>query len=388
MNCIVWNVRGLGNQRAFRSLNRLVVDEDPSLPFLCETKLQARQCMNLKSKLGFEGCYTRDCKGRKGGLMLLWKDTVSMEIMSSSPGHIDVVVSHDQRRWRFTGFYGDSRVDRRKFSWQLLLKLYSIQELSHLPWLVGGDFNEILLDSEKQGGRPRALFHMGDFQSTLNSCGLKDFSCNGEQLTWSNKQGEEDFMQCRLDRFVGSLDWYRLFPEAQVTNLSFYHSDHKAIKMVLGQSWVWVKKAAGRGRKRRFHFEEIWTTDEACRDVVSSAWNEGKIYHGPLGIPNRLKFCATKTDEWGFAKFGNLKKNINKLQKDIELKKTDSSYGSNVAVIQDMEASLESLLNQDEIYWKQRSRMEWLAHGDWNSKVFHLKGSKRERKNKISGLMD
>ena len=58
-----------------------------------------------------------------------------------------------------------------------------MQELSHLPWLVGGDFNEILLDSEKHGGRPRALFQMGDFQSALNSWGLNDFSCHGEQFT-------------------------------------------------------------------------------------------------------------------------------------------------------------------------------------------------------------
>ena len=32
--------------------------------------------------------------------------------------------------------------------------------------------------------------------------------------------------------------------------------------------------------------------------------------------------------------------------------------------------------------------MEWLAHGDRNSKVFHLKASERKRKNKIAGLMD
>ena len=103
----------------------------------------------MKSKLGFEICYIRNSEGRKEGLILLWKDMICVEIMSSSTGHIDTVVFHDQRRWRFTGFYCNSQVDKRKFSWQLLLKLYSIHELSHLPWLVGGDFNEILLDFEK-----------------------------------------------------------------------------------------------------------------------------------------------------------------------------------------------------------------------------------------------
>ena len=71
MNCLVWNVQGLGKQRAFRNLHRLIADEDPSLVFVCETKLHSRQCQNLRSKLGFDGCFVYDSVGRKGGLILL-----------------------------------------------------------------------------------------------------------------------------------------------------------------------------------------------------------------------------------------------------------------------------------------------------------------------------
>ena len=84
----------------------------------------------------------------KGELILCWKEKMCVEIQSSSSRHIDVVMSHNQKRcWRFTRFYGNSLVDRRKFSWQLLMKLGSIPELSHIPWLIGEDFNEILLDT-------------------------------------------------------------------------------------------------------------------------------------------------------------------------------------------------------------------------------------------------
>ena len=104
---------------------------------------------------------------------------MAIEIQSSSSGHIDAIISHDHRRWRFTGFYGNSQVEQRKFSWQLLLKLSQIQELSHLPWPIGGNFNEILLDTKKKGGQPRALSHMREFQSTLDQCGVKDLSFLG-----------------------------------------------------------------------------------------------------------------------------------------------------------------------------------------------------------------
>ncbi|KAL5576703.1 hypothetical protein UlMin_018402 [Ulmus minor] len=53
-----------------------------------------------------------------------------------------------------------------------------------------------------------------------------------------------------------------------------------------------------------------------------------------------------------------------------------------------MEKELDTLQTHNEVYWKQRSRMNWLAYGDRNSKVFHMKASERRRKNKISGLFN
>lgn len=39
------------------------------------------------------------------------------------------------------------------------------------------------------------------------------------------------------------------------------------------------------------------------------------------------------------------------------------------------------------MYWKQKSRVNWLAHGDRNSKFFHACASQRRAKNKINGLV-
>lgn len=47
---------------------------------------------------------------------------------------------------------------------------------------------------------------------------------------------------------------------------------------------------------------------------------------------------------------------------------------------------LESLLEDEEVYWKQRSREEWLNWGDRNTKWFHLKASKRRSINRIQRL--
>ncbi|KAL5576068.1 hypothetical protein UlMin_017767 [Ulmus minor] len=308
MSCIIWNARGLGNPKAIHNLHRLIADEDPSLLFLCETKLVSGHCRNFKYTLGFERCFVQDCIGRKWGLLLLWKDPLKVEIKSCSPGHIDAIIDHNLRRWRFTGFYGCPTVEARVASWQLIQRLGSLSELCHLPWLVGRDFNEVLYDHEKQGGRPRSLSQMQNFQEALDHCCLRNITSMGEFFTWANKQLGSDFIQERLDRYVSTLAWGQLFPNSRCQNLNFYNSDHRAIKIMLGPSLVWVRKKSNGSRKGRFHFEELWATDEECRRVVSFAWGKGGDSDKLAAVVNGLQRCANETDAWGFQKYGRVKK--------------------------------------------------------------------------------
>ncbi|EEF50224.1 conserved hypothetical protein [Ricinus communis] len=91
--------------------------------------------------------------GASGGLILIWHNSVKVSVKSFSPGHIDALVCFDESDvWHFTGFYGNLNSFLRHFSWDLIRRLGSMAEFSNLPWLMGGDFNEILMQSEKLGG--------------------------------------------------------------------------------------------------------------------------------------------------------------------------------------------------------------------------------------------
>ncbi|KAK3229639.1 hypothetical protein Dsin_001520 [Dipteronia sinensis] len=47
-------------------------------------------------------------------------------------------------------------------------------QISALPWLCVGDFNEITFDTEKQGRQQQARRYMEDFRLVLDECELED----------------------------------------------------------------------------------------------------------------------------------------------------------------------------------------------------------------------
>ncbi|KAL0337595.1 UNVERIFIED_CONTAM: hypothetical protein Scaly_2034600 [Sesamum calycinum] len=121
----------------------------------------------LKRKFDLFGCCV-ESQGRSGGLALLWHKSLSVQLQSFGHHHIDATVypESETEAWRFTGFYGFADVACRQRSWDLLSTL---KNQSRRAWLIAGDFNEILDDSEKRGGRPRPLWQVRRFREALAS---------------------------------------------------------------------------------------------------------------------------------------------------------------------------------------------------------------------------
>ncbi|KAL5773786.1 hypothetical protein ACOSQ2_013710 [Xanthoceras sorbifolium] len=197
MSILVWNVRGLGNTRTFQTLQYYLRQHSPTVVFFIETLFMHDSLERLRVLFGFSGKLVIDRVGHSGGLCLLWSDSVEVDLITFPCHHIDTKIkSPGGFIWRFTGFYGYLEGSQRQHSWTLLRRL---QHQLTLPWLCGGDFNEILSSSEKEGGvnRPRFLIN--------------------------------NFRQERLDLFLGTNDWLALFPFVTVHYLDFCFSDHRPI---------------------------------------------------------------------------------------------------------------------------------------------------------------
>ncbi|CAB4279600.1 unnamed protein product [Prunus armeniaca] len=66
-----------------------------------------------------------------------------------------------------------------------------------------------------------------------------------------------------------------------------------------------------------------------------------------------------------------------------QLEIVQETWEDNIREIQHLTAKINDLLENEESYWKQRSRIKWLMEGDANTDFFHQTNIQRRRMNRI-----
>ncbi|MBA0868970.1 hypothetical protein Goshw_021310 [Gossypium schwendimanii] len=147
---------------------------------------------------------------KSGGLALLWKESNMVEIQTFSSNHIDSkVYTESGEQIRFTGYYGNSDPSKRQTSWNMLRRVgKNVKE----KWIIGGDFNAILENVEKEGGRRKPLALMEDFREIIDELSMVDLKTDNGWFTWVNNREGKAMVKERLDRFLMSANDVNSFP--------------------------------------------------------------------------------------------------------------------------------------------------------------------------------
>ena len=111
---------------------------------------------------------------------------------------------------------------------------------------------------------------MEGFRLAVNACSFKDLGFIGPKFTWCNMQEGDDRVYLRLDRAFAMQSWIDNYKEARVHHIVDSTSDHFAL---LISDFV----AYQMPRRRRFHFEAMWTKKEECRDIIEAAWRNSTL---------------------------------------------------------------------------------------------------------------
>ena len=125
--------------------------------------------------------------GSSGGLVLSWRPGVDLGCFASNKNSISAWCYSDppQSPWIISCVYGPlNRSDRLDF-WE---SFSAIGEGFEASWLCIGDFNLVLDQSEKIGGRPVASSFNCAFRKFIDHFGMIDVGFAGNLFTWSNNR--------------------------------------------------------------------------------------------------------------------------------------------------------------------------------------------------------
>ena len=264
MNLVIWNCRGALKPSFQNHVRDLVALHDPAIFAVMETHIGGDRANDITDRLPFQGAILTDTIGFAGGLWLLW-DTNRVEIPNlasiEQEIHVLVKVKSSNLSWFFTAIYASPRFRERKFLWN---NLSTVANSHNMPWLMVGDFNELLFANDKFGGRPIIPSRATAFKNCLDFCNMADLGFQGLRFTWTNKNDVSSLIQERLDRFFANLDWCLLYPEAQVSHLARSLSDHCPVLLELHPQ--------NNSRLiRPFRFQSFWLSDSSFPNIVRNA---------------------------------------------------------------------------------------------------------------------
>ena len=176
--------------------------------------------------------------------------------------HATVKVRSSNLTWLLSAIYASPRLAERRILWE---NLKTMAHLHNLPWLMLGDFNEVLCDDDKFGGNHVNLNRALEFKNCLDECNMVDLGFTGPKFTWTNRRPISSLILERIDKCFANPVWCILYPEALVTHLPRTFSDHYPVLFELCRVSV-------NQQNKPFRFQTTWLFHQDFPRVVQQAW--------------------------------------------------------------------------------------------------------------------
>ncbi|GJX28323.1 putative RNA-directed DNA polymerase [Tanacetum coccineum] len=212
------------------------------------------------------------------------------------------------------------------------------------PWVILGDFNACLDPSERSSSCSKVTTTMCDFRECVADIEVDDIAMNGLKFTWNKKPGKVRGLLKKLDRVLGNGSFISSFPTTFARFLPFMLSDHTLA--------VFVIPEVIKPKPKPFKFHNYLSSKDEFLPTVIRIWNN------KIGAAVQSSLCADPH---------------NGLLREAEAK-TFKAY--------------KSALKDEELFLKQKAKVQWLDEGDKNSRYFHNVVKGRLNRNRISYVED
>lgn len=156
------------------------------LVVLTETRLQQERAQTVAERLIYDGWVAIETRGYCEGILMLWHtEILDVEVVGMSEQEIDAIIEVKDTNisFLFSAIYASPRIEERRL---LRCNLEEVTAAHSMAWVALGNFNEVLYESEKLGGRPICQARAQEFSEVLNTCSFSYLGFIGPRFRWSN----------------------------------------------------------------------------------------------------------------------------------------------------------------------------------------------------------
>ncbi|XP_073046253.1 uncharacterized protein [Primulina eburnea] len=216
----------------------------------------------------------------KGRIFVLWnplKIKVDILRITEQSIHAKVECLVTKRNFCTSFVYGFNTIVQRRDLWD---DLKSFGTLCNLPWIVMGDFNNVLSQHEKKGGLQVKNYETKDFVDCVASLDLLDLQHTGCYFTWSSPS-----VCSKLDRVLVNQAWHS----------SNFHGlvEFVAPSCISDHALALVSVCEQRKQQSKpFKFFNMWTLHNDFQKLIRDRWTF--FGYGTAQYVLKQKFVALK----------------------------------------------------------------------------------------------
>lgn len=142
-------------------------------------------------------------------------------------------------------------------------------------------------------------------------------------------------------------------------------------------------KVAKQRRPKIFRYEASREIGDNCCEQVEQVWNHGPKHSNAVSqIQQLLGKCAKGLKLWG----ANKNRETMAAIKELSVKLKSLQYNEHSSIIEEekrVPLELNSLLDKEELKWKQQAKRNWNVHEERYTKFFHACVAQRRKNNPI-----
>lgn len=181
---------------------------------LLETRVKETRAMRLANSVFKDWSMVSNYEfHRLGRIWVVWSQEVKLTVVFKSGQMITCLIAWEDFDFCISFIYASNFSEERKTLWNDIRHLQSSALIQGKPWLLCGDYNEILKMEEHSRVLNLISPGMRDFQDLVRDCKLMDLGFHGPLYTWCNKRN--DGLICKkLDRVLMNGEWSQNFPQS------------------------------------------------------------------------------------------------------------------------------------------------------------------------------